>query len=383
MKSPADVVADVRRRLERTWAADVTGVEESWPHRFPLGALAKGELEAGWQAEYQPLIRTWRDFAHGRPVQLRTEARRVYTTVQDIPTHVEIATAEDAAAIAEADWAARLGRGRERASLLAHQFPEAGGLARIVRAADEYTDTDFSLLLKVAAWFTANDAIGFTPRQVPIPGIHAKWLNTHQQLILTLTSRDTLGLLPSHPSRIHFTYLDPDHRATGARRHDCATVGDAFTPPYAPQIVIISENKDTAIHFPPLPGGIAVEGGGFGGKAAASFGWLTGARHLLYWGDIDAYGFEILNGWREDGVPAVNILMDEATYDAYEPFGTNTDRNGHPLKAGVPKPVPHLTDQERSVYQRLLDAQLRGHRRIEQERMPLQVAVDSVLARIG
>ncbi|MFD0632371.1 Wadjet anti-phage system protein JetD domain-containing protein [Catenulispora yoronensis] len=190
-------------------------------------------------------------------------------------------------------------------------------------------------------------------------------------------------MLPAHPSRIHFTYLDPDYRASGARIHDSATVGDAFTPPYEPHIVIISENKDTAIHFPPLPGGIAVEGDGFGGKTAAAFDWLTGARHLLYWGDIDAHGFEILNGWRDDGVLVTSILMDQDTYEAYEPFGTSTDRNGKLLKADAPKALAHLTDAERVVYENLLSPALPGHRRIEQERIPLHDAHAAVLRAVA
>ncbi|MGW6443253.1 hypothetical protein [Lentzea sp. NPDC055074] len=89
--------------------------------------------------------------------------------------------------------------------------------------------------------------------------------------------------------------------------------------------MIISEYKDTAIHFPPLPGG------------------------------IDAHGYEILNGWRGDGVPAQSILVDPATHDAFEPCGTNCDRNGQPLKpqtafatdicrtSGLPPPSHHVT----------------------------------------
>lgn len=248
----------------------------------------------------------------------------------------------------------------------------------MLRAVDGYTDTEFGLLLTVTDWFRHNDATGLTPRQVPIPGIHAKWLNSHRPLLLALTGRDTLGLLPDHPPRIHFTYLDPDHRDAGGRVHDSATVGDHFTPAYQPQVVVISENKDTAIHFPPIPGGITVEGDGFGGKTAAAFPWLTSAPRLYYWGDIDAHGYEILNGWRADGVPVTSILMDPATYDTYERFGTNTDKNNKPLGPGTPKPLPCLTDDERTVYERILAATHQGHRRVEQERIPLRIALGCV-----
>jgi hypothetical protein len=380
VKAPADVLRDIRRRLERTWATDLTGTTTSWPHRFPLGTTTKTELEAGWQTTYQPLARQWQDWAQTHPVQLRTEPKRVYTTTQDIPTHLEVSTIDTAATLIGDDWPRRLRRAHEQLAQVTDQFPDTPDPARVIRAVDSYTDTDFELLLTVAAWFQTNTANGYTPRQVPIPGVHAKWLNTHQPLILALSGRDNLGLLPRHPPRIHFTYLDPHYRATGARRHDSATVGDPFTPPYRPTVVIISENKDTAIHFPPLPGGAAVEGDGFGGKTAAAFPWITGAPHLYYWGDIDTHGYEILNGWRDDNVPVTSILMDPHTYDTYEVYGTNTDHNGILLKPGSPKPLPHLTPDERSVYNRLVDPALRSHRRIEQERIPLQVALDTLTA---
>ncbi|MGH3758612.1 Wadjet anti-phage system protein JetD domain-containing protein [Actinophytocola sp.] len=383
MKAPTDILNDIRRRLNRTWAGDLTGATTSWPHQFPLGATTKTELEAGWRTTYQPLIRQWRDWARAHPVLLHTQPKRVYTTTQDIPTHVEVADLDAAATLAGGGEITQLTRARERLQLVGSRFPQVLDLARLIRATDDYLDVDFALLLTAAAWFRTNDAAGYTPRQVPVPGVHAKWLNTHQPHILMLTGRDSLDLLPRHPARIHFTYLDPTYLATGARHHDSATVGDTFTPPYDPTVILISENKDTAIHFPPIKGGIAVEGAGFGGRTAAAFPWLTSVPNLYYWGDIDAHGYEILNGWREDGLNVTSILMDSTTYDIYASYGTNTDQNGNPLKLGKPKLLPQLTPDEQEVYNRLADPAFPGHRRIEQERIPLQVAVDTLKSRIS
>lgn len=380
MKAPDKVIADVRRRLDRTWAADIAGTAVSWPHRFAIAAPKKAQLEAGWTNTYQPLVRQWRDWAKTQPVALHTEARRVHTTIQDIPAHLEVAALSSAAQVVGEEWTLRLDRARERLAVLVERFPTAGGLERILKAVDSYSGVDFDLLMKVADWFRTNDATGLTPRQVPVPGIHAKWLNNRHALIAELSGRDTLGLLPRHPPRIHFTYLDPEHLAAGRRKHDSATVGDSFVPAYIPELVIISENKDTAIHFPPLARAISVESEGFGGKSAAAFPWLIDAPRLFYWGDIDAHGYEILNGWRADGVPVQSILMDPATYDSYEPYGTNTDQNGQPLRPTPPKPLPHLTSAERAVYHRLLDPMWSGHRRIEQERIPLRTAVTALTA---
>lgn len=109
---------------------------------------------------------------------------------------------------------------------------------------------------------------------MPIAGVHAKWLNLHQALVANLAGLPgaaELHLTVGHPRRIHFTYLDPAHRAAGDRRHDSYSVGDpGFVLPYEPSVVLISENKDTAVGFREMPGGIAVEGSGAGGGTVAA-----------------------------------------------------------------------------------------------------------------
>jgi hypothetical protein len=185
------------------------------------------------------------------------------------------------------------------AEQLAARFPQVADPGKILRAVGGYSDAEFDLLCTSAEWFMRNTASGLTPRQVPIEGLHAKWLDSHQPLLQTLAGIDDLGLLPSHPQRLHVTYLDPEYRAAGGRTHDSATVGDPMAPAYCPEIVVISENKDTAIHFPPLRNAICVEGAGFGGAGAcASFGWITSCQHLINAGDMDASGLEIVDLFR-------------------------------------------------------------------------------------
>lgn len=370
MKNQTDLESDISKRLTNTWHTDIAGDTTSWPHSFPLGRPAKQDLDRRF-VEFLVEVNGLQHWATTHGVHLTYNNRRVIGTTQPMPTHVTVPDQSTAASIAAAEWPERLTRATRRLVTLGERFPSIADPARLLRGVDGYTDTDFDLLLTVADWFNHNDHAGMTPRQVPIPGVHAKWLNSHQPQILALTGKADLGLLPAHPARIHFTYLDPEHRDAGGRLHDSATVGDAFTPAYTPRVIVVSENKDTAIHFLPLPGGIAVEGEGFGGKTTAAFEWVAAAPHLYYWGDIDAHGYEILNGWRADGVHVTSILMDPATYDAYEPYGTNTDAKNRPLTAGTRKALPHLTDDERTVYKRITDPDWTGHRRIEQERIPL------------
>ncbi|MEV6820951.1 Wadjet anti-phage system protein JetD domain-containing protein [Nocardiopsis dassonvillei] len=380
MKTPDQAIADIERRLANHWHTGIACGNPAFPHAFTLGRLTKANLDADYAAVHARTVQ-WQDWAKARGLVLTYENRSVKGTSQVVPTHVTVGSLDRAAAIVGGAWPARLDRARHRHRVLQERYPEMTDPARALRLVDQYTPLDFDLLTTVADWYLADPAragLGVTPRQVPLPGVHAKWLQAHTRGVQALTGLDDLGLRPAHPSRIHFTYLDPAYRATGARVHDSATVGDTFTPAYRPGVVLISENKDTAIHFPPTPGGIAVEGHGFGGRTAAAFAWLAGAPRLFYWGDIDRHGYEILNGFRADGLPVTSILMGLDTYDAYERYGTNTDKNGAAIKPGTPKPLAHLVDSERVVYLRLLDADHTGYRRLEQERIPLTVAYEAL-----
>ncbi|WP_425861338.1 DUF3322 domain-containing protein [Arthrobacter sp. TWP1-1] len=382
MKSPETVAADIRRRLTGKWHADLVGEESGFPHAFPLGRPSASDLRADYAAVHAQTVE-WQDWARKHGVIMVYESRAAKgRTTQTVPTHVRIASIDQAAAIVANEWPERLARARQRLVVLLERYPHVVEVGRVLRLVDTYSTVDFELLLTVTDWYLedpARAALGVTPRQVPIPGVHAKWLQSHRAGVQALTGLDDLGLLPGHPSRIHFTYLDPEHLEAGERVHDSATAGDSFTPAYLPEVVVISENKDTAIHFPSLGGGISVEGVGKGGKTPASFSWIRNAPVVVYWGDIDRDGYEILNGYRVDFERDIDsILMGTETYETYEEFGTNLDQNGKTLEPGFPKPVDKLRTDELVVYLRVLDAQYPGNRRVEQERIPLTRALEAV-----
>jgi hypothetical protein len=219
-----------------------------------------------------------------------------------------------------------------------------------------------------------NTATGLTPRQVPLPGFHGKWLNKNQALIQALSGRESLGL-SSRPTRVHFTYLDPGHHANGGRRHESITIGDRAGPAYEPVVVVILENKDTAVYFPSVPGGIAVEGEGTKAPGALPLiPWIRQCRDIIYWGDIDAAGLSIVNDLRVAGINADTMLMDYTTYEAYEQFGAWTDEKGRPVPCSRRRKLPALTPAEQHTYQMLTDPSSTRVRRVEQERIPLDVA---------
>jgi hypothetical protein len=372
VKTPDQFTADAVRRLDRDWHLAAAGQPAGWPHTVTLGRPGRDDITAGFTT-VQAWAIDWRTWATDHCITLTWANRDVHGTRQSLPTHATIDTPDQAATLAAGPWPARLARARSRAATLTTRFPDTW-TPTLLRAVDPLTPTDFDLLLTAADWFAHHNATGLTARQVPIEGLHGKWLNRHRRHILTLTGKDDLGLV-ERPPRVFFTYLDPTHLATGGRRYDSATAGDPTDPAYPPEIIVITENKDTALFFPSVPRGIAVEGSGKAAPLLATIlPWLTIAPHILYWGDMDSAGYEILDQLRKSGIPATSILMDMPAYLAHQQYGATTDDAGKPLPCDTRRPLPHLTPAERQVYDLLTDPNHDGPRRVEQERIPLDTA---------
>jgi hypothetical protein len=378
VREPADLRAALGRHTDKCWVGEARA-DQAWPWTYPLGLGPQAVLELDTGA-LTLWASSWRTWAQTGAVSLTTRVRRVYGTDLVLPTHASIDNLDAAGSVLGGAWPNRIASARTRSAALAEAFPGSTQLPRVVRAMDGCSDVDVDLLVRASQWFAQNDATGLTPRQVPIEGLHAKWLNTRQGLIRDLTGLEDLRLAPPHPARLHFTYLDPEHLEGGGRRHDSASVGDRPALAYQPRVVVISENKDTAIGFPRMVSAVSVEGVGKGGGTAARFDWVREADLVVYWGDMDADGLEILNEFRTAGVPAHSILMSIEAYDEWARYGTDTDARGKPLELHPPRAAGHLTQAEGALYARLLDPDWTGPRRIEQERIPLAAALQEVMA---
>lgn len=373
LKTPDWVRARCETRLKGCWAEVVCGVK-TWTPRFDLGSstLKGARLKEAWTGLHLDTL-DWRDWVSGAGDGVRFVPREVGydRSLQEIPAAVLVDTIDDAARLLGEEWVSRLQRARNRRTVLAASFPDLADPAAILKSTDTYSDVDFDLLTRTAAWFAAPHPRGLTARQVPVEGIGTKWLGGRESVVRRLAGVDALGLEPGRPSRVHLTYLDPTHVASGGRRHDLATVGDVDVVAYRPKVVVISENRDTAQMFPSVEGGVAVEGEGRGAGAIASLSWIHEATTLFYWGDMDADGLEILNGFRAAGLPVRSLFMDLASYARWERYGVDHDHRGKPLGSRTPREVGLLEPNERELYLALCSPDWPRHRRIEQERIPL------------
>jgi hypothetical protein len=136
--------------------------------------------------------------------------------------------------------------------------------------------------------------------------------------------------------------------------------------------VIILENKTNYTNLmnfltlPQLAGTAGIFGSGFHAGSLKAAAWLHDVE-MLYWGDLDAHGWQIVNQLRSHFPHLKTILMDRATLDALAEYQVEATPS-------TAMELPHLTAAELTLYDYLNDARVR----LEQERVPVSMVLEAL-----
>lgn len=394
MRDPDHVIDQVRIRYRknwRNWLLDAADTQVSFPLAAPSAQVIARESETVGQ-----WVRAWRTWSQAHPAaELRTITRRTAVGTQEVFTHLDLPTVNDLVVL-DQDLADHWRRANARWSRI-RALPRAvveerlrPSLPQIV----DLNDTDFGILLEAAKWFTQNPRSGLTIRQVPVLGMHTKWLARNRQLVLAclnLTGQphdetdqqdneleqndlDPLGLkaLPVH---VDVILADPADRALmGGLRHLNAPLPEIAALPIHPETVLVVENKESAYLIPDRPQTVIVHSLGDHLNVLGEIDWLHGARHL-YWGDLDRAGFTLLSRARVRLPRISSVLMDPVTLEKHRVLAvedeTRTDR-----------PDPNLTHIETAALA-TLSAEHGKCLRLEQERLPSTFVLDQLTRAMG
>ena len=212
-------------------------------------------------------------------------------------------------------------------------------------------------------------------RQLPLP-VHTKFLEERSSLLISLLTvikpallqpvettiskqdwRKRLGLLVPEPM-IRTRALDDALRLDG-KHDDFGLPLSAFARHIQPaRRIVICENLLNFLTFPQMPNAVTIwSGGGFQIECLADVAWLR-EKQILYWGDLDAHGFQILNQCRKYFPKTQAILMEQATFEAH----AHLVSEGEETKASQ---LPHLTTEELALFNLLKQ----NNWRVEQERL--------------
>ncbi|GAB3518966.1 Wadjet anti-phage system protein JetD domain-containing protein [Arthrobacter monumenti] len=236
----------------------------------------------------------------------------------------------------------------------------ADALPRNDREIAAMDEADFNRLLGVLGWLAERPDSGLYIRQLPIRGVHSKWVSAHRGLVERLhraaTGHHGLGLA-TKPELVRARFLDPD-LAPGGLTDISVPLEQLAAMNIEPTTVFVFENLESVLAMPPMDGAVVIHGSGYAVDRLARVPWAAD-RRIIYWGDLDSHGFAILNRLRAHGLDVTTVLMNLETLYAYRDLCVVESR---PATGDL----QHLLPAERDVVAELAK---HGHLRLEQERL--------------
>jgi hypothetical protein len=238
---------------------------------------------------------------------------------------------------------------------------------------------EWQSILQVCQYFKQNPKPNLYVRELPIK-VHTKFIERNKSII-----RELLDVLiyehanteeKEFEKRFYLRYTEPQIRfkvldKTISDRFfsgidDIAIPVSQFEKLNLPiGKVLVVENKTTlytTLTLPKMDDTIAIFGSGFSVFNLKNVLWFDNLK-LLYWGDIDVQGFEILSQFRSYFPQTQSILMDKQTFDKFF-----EDDNGAPTNISTRL---NLTDEEQQLY----DILKTNNWRLEQEKIPFNYVI--------
>jgi hypothetical protein len=434
MLSPDDIRQLIQRRYRRRhrlWLVEGLGGEEGcdlgaaaaaveWPWTLAIGAVTEQDF-AGDPAQVRRQVEAWQRERWPAGVSVNwVERSWPRLGRQSLPQGVVVDSPAAAAAVVgdSERWAAAC----QRASAIAAIWPPLARGAVLGRLFDPLADwatDDIERLVGLLRWAQAHPASGLYLRQLPVPGLDTKWIAARAAVVTELLRalrepgveagrdlgaddadadadvdkgdgqslptrpgassadlHDLLGLRRA-PIRLRVRILCPALRAAVGGLVDIeAPLAELAALAIRPRAVLIVENLETGLALPDYPGVVALMKLGAAVKLAAQIPWLVAAGRCWYWGDIDSHGFEILNRARSVLPKIESVLMTQRLLLTHRELCVV-----EPSPSTVAA-LPLLSAAEREVFDGLR-SQRWGHQlRLEQERIPWQVAVQELRSRL-
>lgn len=377
--SPEAAKAQVVTRWTRNHRDWLVG-KGDWPIEVVLGAPSEKDVAEdpagvlGWSMRWRALETSL------LPATIIWEERRYPRLgAQRWPSRLSFAGPEEVAR--HAGQLERWKRATARAEQMVERFPLLGGtnaLASRFGELADYEDADFQVLLALLTWLEANPRSGLYLRQLPIEGLHTKWLETRTAVVAPLlralrpeqgAEQDIHALFglrrPHH--RLRMRLLDRSLLPTAPADME-APAQELAGLALAPRAVVIVENQETGLALPDIEGTVVFMKLGHAVSALAEIPWLRGVP-TVYWGDIDTHGLAILNRARKVLPQLRSVLMDEATLLAHRALWVT-----EPSAYGAGG-LDALSPVEAALYD-ALRTNVHGLRlRLEQERLGFQQAM--------
>ncbi len=232
-------------------------------------------------------------------------------------------------------------------------------------------------LLIICDYLLKNPNPNIYTRELSFKNIDTKFIEKYKKIIDILVSyiknQTALNSLKEHAFekkygfkfpqiQIRFRILDAKLYIGGL--NDISITLDEFKTLNLPcKKIFIIENKITTLSFPDTKDSIVIFGQGYGVSALKDIDWFFD-KQIYYWGDIDLDGFAILSNLKKYYKHTNSIFMDILTLEDFLHVKVEVKTQNKE------KSLSYLNQDEKLVYDRLVNEYYGKNVRIEQEKIP-------------
>ena len=353
--------AEIKKKASRKYTdylRDVAAGKTFQPIEIPCDKKASDTI-AEYQKEFNDIRSLSKEVkGYGYTIDWKTVKTKMLGT-QGLPSKIKFETAEDferfLQKVKEVDVF------RKNVALINGKFSELQCWIekyplKVIDNSEYWSD-----ILKVLDYFSKNPQPQLYIRELPIE-VHTKFIEQHKTVIGELLDIVIKEKINTNEKEFEKRYnLRCDEPLVRMRILDGTLSAEFFsglddiTIPVSKflrlQIPIskayIVENKVNFLTFPLVANSIVIWGRGYG-IASIKESELLKSSELMYWGDLDAQGFEILSQFRSYFAQVKSLLMDKTTFDKYfeNDLGTLSKVNVE----------LNLTTEEENLYQYIRDA---------------------------
>jgi hypothetical protein len=363
-------VTEIRKKADKVFAAVLTAAVYGDPF-FPLTLRSDKSLSRNFVEMSKEIAHVMADSKDRKGFGYTIVSERIKHRqhgVQDIPKSIVFETA--------ADYLKFIGKSKDYEQFLSDSRQIINDLPQLSDFVQNHPLTivahagNWPALLSVCRWFlNGHQPDLYYIRELPIP-LHTKFIESNLGILRTLLDQllpgpdkeepvfhKRFGLRYAEP-RIRLRFLDQSLAIEGRFSDISLPLSDFSKAGFNCTQLIITENKMNFLTLPPLVQTLAVWGGGYAVSNLKGIDWLRD-KTIIYWGDIDAHGFEILSQLRGYYPHTRSVMMDQATFDSFP------DYRGKGTLSKVSS-LACLTAEEQQLYRRVLE----NNERLEQEKIP-------------
>ena len=250
-------------------------------------------------------VRAWVAQWNRSTITVERESKKLsYLGTYSLPRRVVLTDADTAARVA-----GKLDHWQRLHTVLDRICTELGEsirpeLIRHLSSWEDWGDATVDQFIAVVRWVREHEVRDFYIRELPIFGVDSKWFEAHRSVVEAVVG--TLNFKPK-PKLVEVRSLDPALNI-GGMRHLACPVAELDQMPG--ERVLIVENHQSFLALPELPATVAIFGSGLNAARTVQQMPSLGEKDVIYWGDLDSYGFYILELVRRYVPHARSILMD-------------------------------------------------------------------------